>query len=459
MCSSDLYLPPPSNASALGQTKAIVIDTAPPTVAISYWSQFTGSISGNTLTVTAVTSGQLYAGQTLYGANILSGTTIVGPLGAGTAGAGQIGTYTLSQTYTTLASQTIYGTRPTGDGQVGTTFGAGGVVIAALPSETLAGAPTIGIDQPGTTDIVSTTAMTALAGTPYYTYTYTVTAATGSTYIDGTASVTVRATDAAGNASSTPSAFTIDTAVPVVTNVTSTAANGGYGLGASIPITVTFSKPVYYGAPSATPSTLSVTATSATPFTKVAVVIPELDDHWELTLPAATTSQDILIVFGQEIPAPVFQMRLAGSAGGAYGTFQNAPVSVLSVGTGDGQVNITWDSKADLDLHAEDPNGEEAYWAHRTSVSGGMLDLDSNAGCGTDGPRAENIFWTSGLVAPRGDYVIRVDHWSNCGEARTNYVVTVNIRGKPQQVFTGFCTGSGDGGAKGSGKVITTAKY
>ena len=205
--------------------------------------------------------------------------------------------------------------------------------------------------------------------------------------------------------------------------------------------------------------TIQVTATSATPFTKVAVVIPELDDHWELTLPAATTSQDILIVFGQEIPTPVFQMRLAGSAGAAYGAFQNAPVSVLSVGTGDVQVNITWDSKADLDLHVEDPNGEEAYWAHRTSVSGGMLDLDSNAGCGTDGPRAENIFWTSGLVAPRGDYVIRVDHWSNCGEARTNYVVTVNIRGKPQQVFTGFFTGSGDGGAKGSGKVITTAKY
>ena len=35
--------------------------------------------------------------------------------------------------------------------------------------------------------------------------------------------------------------------------------------------------------------TIQVTATSATPFTKVAVVIPELDDHWELTLPAATT--------------------------------------------------------------------------------------------------------------------------------------------------------------------------
>lgn len=205
--------------------------------------------------------------------------------------------------------------------------------------------------------------------------------------------------------------------------------------------------------------TIQVTASSATPFTKIAVVIPDLDDYWELTLPAATTSQDILIVFGQEIPTPVFQMRLAGSAGGPYGAFQNAPVSVISVGTGDVQVNITWDSKADVDLHVVDPFGEEVYLAHKTAASGGMLDLDSNAGCGADGPRAENIFWASGLVAPRGDYIIRVDHWSNCGEARTNYVVTVNTRGKPPQVFTGFFTGSGDGGAKGSGKNITTATY
>ena len=36
--------------------------------------------------------------------------------------------------------------------------------------------------------------------------------------------------------------------------------------------------------------TIQVTASSATPFTKLAVVIPELEDYWELTLPQATTS-------------------------------------------------------------------------------------------------------------------------------------------------------------------------
>src|SRR5207248_586480 len=36
----------------------------------------------------------------------------------------------------------------------------------------------------------------------------------------------------------------IDTTAPTVTNVTSTASNGTYGVGGSVPVTVTFSEPV-----------------------------------------------------------------------------------------------------------------------------------------------------------------------------------------------------------------------
>lgn len=205
--------------------------------------------------------------------------------------------------------------------------------------------------------------------------------------------------------------------------------------------------------------TIQVTASSATEFDKLAVFIPDLEDYWELKLPAAVTSVQILIVFSQVVPTPVFQMRLAGGIGSTYGAAQNSGVSMIAVGTGDVQVNITWDSPADVDLHVVDPLGEEIYWAHKTAVSGGQLDLDSNAGCGSDGPRAENIFWASGLIAPRGEYIVRVDYWSNCSAVKTNYVVTVNVRGKPPQVFTGSFTGQGDAGGKGSGRLVTTAVY
>ena len=66
--------------------------------------QFTGSISGTTLTVTAVASGNLVVGQTIYGAGIAPGT-VISAAGTGTGGAG---TYVLSTTQT-VASEALLG--------------------------------------------------------------------------------------------------------------------------------------------------------------------------------------------------------------------------------------------------------------------------------------------------------------------------------------------------------------
>jgi len=60
-------------------------------------AQFTGSISGSTLTVTAAGSVPLAVGQTVYGAGVAAGTTITA-LGTGTGGTGN---------YTVSASQTV----------------------------------------------------------------------------------------------------------------------------------------------------------------------------------------------------------------------------------------------------------------------------------------------------------------------------------------------------------------
>ena len=65
----------------------------------------TGSIAGNTLTVTAVGAGALVAGQSLTGAGVLTGQSVVAQL---TGTAGGVGTYSVSQAQT-LASQTIAG--------------------------------------------------------------------------------------------------------------------------------------------------------------------------------------------------------------------------------------------------------------------------------------------------------------------------------------------------------------
>jgi len=75
-------------------------------------SVFTGSISGTTLTVTAVTSGAIYPGQLLTGTGIISGTTITA-FGNNTNGAA--GTYTVNVSQT-VASTTITGVGTKGAG-------------------------------------------------------------------------------------------------------------------------------------------------------------------------------------------------------------------------------------------------------------------------------------------------------------------------------------------------------
>jgi len=63
---------------------------------------FTGSITGNTLTVTEMSIGTITVGATLFGTGIAPGTTIAA---AGT-GTGGVGTYTVNQSQT-VASETM----------------------------------------------------------------------------------------------------------------------------------------------------------------------------------------------------------------------------------------------------------------------------------------------------------------------------------------------------------------
>jgi uncharacterized phage protein gp47/JayE len=68
-------------------------------------AQFTATISGTTMTASAVASGTIAIGQTLIGANIPDGVTITA-LGTGSGGTG---TYTLSAPQTIGSGETMYG--------------------------------------------------------------------------------------------------------------------------------------------------------------------------------------------------------------------------------------------------------------------------------------------------------------------------------------------------------------
>jgi hypothetical protein len=123
--------------------------------------------------------------------------------------------------------------------------------------------------------------------------------------------------------------------------------------------------------------------------------------------------------------------------------FLNLPGAGVVLGTGDVQVTLRWDTSADLDLHVVDPWGEEIYYSHKNSQSGGELDVDANAGCGTQSyAPVENIYWPSG-GAPYGTYVVSVVDYSDCGETSySSYEVVVRLDGRVYGTYRGEIFGS-----------------
>jgi hypothetical protein len=116
-------------------------------------------------------------------------------------------------------------------------------------------------------------------------------------------------------------------------------------------------------------------------------------------------------------------------------------------------VSLDWDTQADLDLHVQMPHDADAgvneIWSRKPSglsagtagatfseaTAAGYLDFDSNSQCVIDGRRVENVIFPGDL--PSGDYTVRVDTFSLCGEATARWRVQVFADGwtEPQVVY------------------------
>lgn len=73
-------------------------------------------------------------------------------------------------------------------------------------------------------------------------------------------------------------------------------------------------------------------------------------------------------------------------------------------GFGDVAFRLAWEGISDLDLFVEDPAGECIFFGLRESGTGGILDIDCNAGTGRLCERpVENVYWPT-ATAPPGSY-------------------------------------------------------
>lgn len=109
---------------------------------------------------------------------------------------------------------------------------------------------------------------------------------------------------------------------------------------------------------------------------------------------------------------------------------------------------LEWDTNADLDLHVLVPNTPdpltgaprppvEVWGKNPVGVSppvqgedrmaslaaAARLDHDSNAACAIDGIRRENVIFAQ--PPPAGQYIVRVDAFSMCGQAAAQWKVSV----------------------------------
>ncbi len=137
------------------------------------------------------------------------------------------------------------------------------------------------------------------------------------------------------------------------------------------------------------------------------------------------------------------------NASGQIGPAQQIALTVAPpTPTGALVISLAWDTESDMDLHAVVPNTTdprtpiEIYFKNRVGLpppvpgtppltgdylaaavaAAGSLDFDSNAGCVIDGRRQENIVFTQ--QPPPGDYTVRVDAASLCGQVDAQWRVT-----------------------------------
>jgi hypothetical protein len=103
------------------------------------------------------------------------------------------------------------------------------------------------------------------------------------------------------------------------------------------------------------------------------------------------------------------------------------------------EIGLSWENTNDLDLHVIDPTGERVFFQRKRGSSGGELDVDRNASCGsvTDRP-VEHVVWTDD-TPPRGSYTVCVHHFQTCGgsAAPTPFQVEMKIGDASPRVMRG----------------------
>lgn len=144
--------------------------------------------------------------------------------------------------------------------------------------------------------------------------------------------------------------------------------------------------------------------------------------------PTATISANVSVPAGVTVIQQACQPGAPEQCNGLDDNCNGVIDEGCGYNTGSIQVTAAWNSASDIDLHVIDPMGEEVYYGHRNSASGGVLDRDANAACSVSPPTVENVYWNS--APPQGAYRIRLVAYDMCGSPQTPVTVSVAVGGR-----------------------------
>jgi hypothetical protein len=136
--------------------------------------------------------------------------------------------------------------------------------------------------------------------------------------------------------------------------------------------------------------------------------------------------------------------------------------------SGDLVITLTWTNDSNLDLHVIDPAGQDLYWGNQSTEppppavvpdggSFGTIDYDSNANCDDDGLDREDAVWKG--PPPSGQYTVRVDAASLCGNPDAYWTVTATLDGKVVGEAQGTAVEADTLGNHGVGAGVTALTF
>lgn len=224
---------------------------------------------------------------------------------------------------------------------------------------------------------------------------------------------------------------------------------------------------------------------------------------------SASSSISFTLLISEELSESMILVFTIVDTEGLVGVYKELETQLVETLGGALQINCSWNLLNDIDLHVVTPNGNEIYYGNSgidydyigminhyldlslsvdtdiseieltdeqweimdnltvedmrdftTLLSGGSLDIDSNAACETDGINSENIIFVADDIQV-GEYIVRVDFYEDCvGSGVTNFVVLAKLYGElintdtDNPVSDSFNAGEDDYGDIGDGVEI-----